>query len=140
MTKITLSSIKTLNKLGIDWLAITEWIEAPLSRINMSHWRYYGDVNVVKWPLSPTFVQINIKRTALVQLWLLVVFDYEILKKIAIIAIKIKIPQRNSDFTKHYSNKKIFKRDKIIKIAIFMMLSQKTCLAVNENAGKVGTR
>ncbi|RPA23496.1 hypothetical protein EGC78_19380 [Shewanella frigidimarina] len=68
------------------------------------------------------------------------VFDYEILKKIAIIAIKMKILQRSNDFTKHYSNKKILKRDKIIKIAIFMMLSQKTCLAVNENAGKVGTR
>lgn len=106
----------------------------------MSRRRYYGDVNVVKCPLSPTFVQINIKRTALVQLWLLVVFDYEILKKIAIIAIKMKIPQRNNDFTKHCSNKKIFKRDKIIIIAIFMMLSQKTGLAVNENAGKVGTR
>tara|TARA_R110002033_G_scaffold1256_5_gene11613 strand:+ start:287 stop:496 length:210 start_codon:yes stop_codon:yes gene_type:complete len=69
-----------------------------------------------------------------------VVFDYEILKKIAIIEIKIKILQRSNSFTAHYSNKKIFKRDKIIKITIFMMLSQKTCLAVNKNAGKVGTR
>ncbi|KVX02635.1 hypothetical protein AWJ07_13080 [Shewanella frigidimarina] len=68
------------------------------------------------------------------------VFDYQILKKIAIIAIKMKILHRSNDLTKHYSNKKIFKRDKIIKIAIFIMLSQKTCLAVNKNTGKVGTR
>jgi hypothetical protein len=69
-----------------------------------------------------------------------VVFDYEILKKIAIIEIKMKILQRSNSFTTHYSNKKIFKRDKIIKLAIFMMLSQKTYLAVNKNAGKVGNR
>tara|TARA_R110001583_G_scaffold1294_3_gene10595 strand:+ start:262 stop:420 length:159 start_codon:yes stop_codon:yes gene_type:complete len=52
-----------------------------------------------------------------------VVFDCEILKKIATIANKINMHQQKSIFNKYLSIKKIFKRDKITKIDIFMTLS-----------------